>query len=408
MKQFLTYLLLFTSLSVCAQNEWETAVPSSLAWKADARMTTHSSSLGNLKSSNLTTETTEKGKWSSLSVSLNQVIDLTTPCEITFDVTNTNNILYNSQPKFAYKTKKIKSGRVVANVVQSILLFPIGLGSWLWNPARETKNYYYKDKGTKTQVYWGYSVSVKTKSGLIETFRRNFCDGLNSSTDYSDSDNSTWRKYYGAKNHNLRFVYTDEHKLEIYDNRDLVKTFTNVSKITAVDLIAGCESKLESKNFTIRRKTPYGMSLQLLQLATSQMQENNWYGAAKILSTIIDEKQYRDTKVYYLRAYCNTQQNNFRTAIDDLTRAINVTIGSKEDKEAAYYLRGYCKAQLEDIDCVNDMRKAGEDGRIWLKEMQLENFYPSQSVINEVTVHHSQSERPTKKLSTNKKPQLKK
>lgn len=408
MKQFLTLLLLFASLCVCAQNEWETAVPNGLAWKADARMTTHSSSLSNLKSSNLTTETAAKGNWSSLSVCLNQVINLTTPCEISFDVTNTNNRLYPPQRKFAYKTKKVKAGRVVANVAQSILLFPIGLGSWLWNPARETTNYYYEDKGTKTQVYWGYSVSVKTKSGQTQTYRRNFCDGLNSSTDYNDSDRSSWKKYYGAKNHSLRLVYTDEHKLEIYDNRDLVKTFANVSKITAVDLIAGCESKLESKNFNIKRKTPYGVSLPMLQLATSQMQEENWYGAAKTLSAIIDENQYRDTKVYYLRAYCNTQQNNLRTAIDDLTRAINSPVGTQKDREAAYYLRGYCKAQLEDIDCVNDMRKAGEDGRIWLKEMQLENFYPNQSVINEVPVPQHHSARPTKKLSTNKKPPLKK
>lgn len=408
MKQLISLLLLFSVLCVSAQSEWETAIPSGLAWKADARMTTHSSSLSNLRTSNLTTETAANGRWSSLPVSLNQVISLTAPCEITFDVTNTNNILYESQPKIAYKTKKIKAGRVVANVAQSILLFPIGLGSWWWNPARETTNYYYKDKGAKTQVYWGYSVSVKTKSGSTETFRRNFCDGLNSSTECSDSDNSSWRKYYGGKNHSLRLVYTAEHKLEIYDNKDLLKTFANVSKITGVDLIAGCESKLESKNFNIMRKTKYGMSILMLELATSQMQQNNWYGAAKTLTTIIDDNEYRDTKVYYLRAYCNLEQNNLRTAIDDLTKAINAPIGVQKDKEAAYYLRGYCKAQLEDIDCVNDMRKAGEDGRIWLKEMQLENYYPTQSTINDVSVPKHQSENQTRKLSTNKKPPLKK
>lgn len=37
---------------------------------------------------------------------------------------------------FQMGTKRRKNkGRVTANIVQSVLLFPIGLGSWLWNPV---------------------------------------------------------------------------------------------------------------------------------------------------------------------------------------------------------------------------------------------------------------------------------
>lgn len=41
---------------------------------------------------------------------------------------------------FEGEKKHTNKGRVVANIAQSILLFPIGLGSWLWNPVREYDN----------------------------------------------------------------------------------------------------------------------------------------------------------------------------------------------------------------------------------------------------------------------------
>lgn len=38
---------------------------------------------------------------------------------------------------FTGQKKHTNKGRVVANIAQSILLFPIGIGSWWWNPVRE-------------------------------------------------------------------------------------------------------------------------------------------------------------------------------------------------------------------------------------------------------------------------------
>ena len=48
----------------------------------------------------------------------------------------------NKETAKARKPKKekakgtINKGRLIANIAQSVLLFPIGLGSWLWNPVR--------------------------------------------------------------------------------------------------------------------------------------------------------------------------------------------------------------------------------------------------------------------------------
>lgn len=101
-------------------------------------------------------------------------------------------------------------------------------------------------------------------------------------------------------------------------------------------------------------------------------------------------------------------QNNLRTAIDELTKAINLPSSTASEREGAYYLRGYSKAQLEDIDCINDMRKAGEDGKTWLKEMQLEDFYPNQSVIRETSVPTKTHSRLKRALNTSKNPPLRK
>lgn len=38
---------------------------------------------------------------------------------------------------FQGQKKHTNGGRVVANIAQSLFLFPIGLGSWWWNPVRE-------------------------------------------------------------------------------------------------------------------------------------------------------------------------------------------------------------------------------------------------------------------------------
>lgn len=38
---------------------------------------------------------------------------------------------------FSKQKKHTNGGRVVANIAQSIFLFPIGIGSWWWNPVRE-------------------------------------------------------------------------------------------------------------------------------------------------------------------------------------------------------------------------------------------------------------------------------
>lgn len=404
-------LLLISSAAASAQEEWESAIPSGLAWKADPRLTTFSTTLSGLRTSNLTIESYDNKKNNKvgyLSTYLTQQIPLDRPCEIQFTVRNTNNYVTGPKTHVAYTKKKVKGGRVVANIAQSLLLFPIGIGSWWWNPARETVQYGYQDN-SPSQVYWGYTITVRITNGSSTTYYKHFCHYDGYGVDVIDSDNSRWRSTYSSSGtENLKLVFDKDKTLKLYSGNDLLKTFPNAAAITYLGLDAGCEAKLETSNFSVQKITNYGIAKPMIEEAVAMIQQENYYGASKILTEVMDRVGYRDFNTYYMKGYCQMAQNNTRTAIDELTKSINVSSATASEREGAYYLRGFCKAQLEDIDCVNDMRKAGEDGKTWLREMQLEDYYPNQSVISETTVPSKTSSRPKRSLNTQKKPPLRK
>lgn len=410
-KCLVSIMLLTVSGIVYSQEEWTSAIPDGLEWKADPWLTTHSSSLSGLRTSNLTTESSENKKNNQvgyLSAYLTQHIPLERPCEISFTVKNTNNYITGPKTHVTSTKKKVNSGRVVANIAQSILLFPIGIGSWWWNPARETIQYGYNDDAP-SQVYWGYTIKVKSTKGSSTTFSQRFCHHDGYAVDELNSDTNHWQSTYGnSGTENLKLLFDRDRTLKLYSGNRLIKTFQDVVAITYLGLDAGCNARLETSNFSIQRMTDYGIAKPMIEEATAMMQHENWYSASKILSEVIDKVGYSDFKTYYLKGYCHMAQNNLRTAIDDLTNAINMSSITASEREEAYYLRGHCKAQLEDIDCVNDMRKAGEDGKTWLREMQLEDFYPNQSVVRETSTSSKSSNRPKKSLHTSRKPPLKK
>lgn len=405
------FLLLICSVAAYAQAEWESAIPNGLAWKAEPRLTTFSTSLSGLKTSNLTSESYDNKKNNTvgyLSTYLTQEIPLNRPCELTFTVKNTNNYITGPQTHITRTKKKVKGGRVIANIAQSILLFPFGLGSWLWNPTRETIQYGYKDN-TPSQVYWGYTITVRSTKGSSTTFYQRFCHHDGYAVDAMNSDNNHWHRIYGNSGiENLKLIFDSDKTLKLYSGNSLVKTFPDAMAITYFGLDAGCNAKLETSNFSIQRMTNYGTAKPMIEEAVTMMQKENWYGASKLLGEVMDKVGYRDFKTYYLKGYCQMAQNNPRTAIEELTKAINLPSSTVSEREGAYYLRGYCKAQLEDMDCVNDMRRAGEDGKIWLKEKQLEDYYPNQSIVKEVQTFPKTVNRTQGSLRTSKKPPLKK
>lgn len=297
---------------------------------------------------------------------------------------------------------------MAANIVQSIFLFPFGLGSWWWNPTKETIQYGYKDN-SPSQVYWGYTIKVKTTKGSYITFYKRFCHHDGYEVDELSSDDNTWARAYGnSGTENLVFVFDRDKTLKLYSNNSLIKTFSNVVEISFLSLDAGCNSKLETSSFSIKKTTKYGTAKPMIEDAFAMMEQKNWYGASKLLSEVMDKVGYKDFKTYYLKGYCQLSQENFRTAIEYFSKAISTPLSTETERENAYFCRGYCKAQLDDNDCVNDMRKAGEDGMIWLKENRLEDYYPNATLIREVDVPIKSDNSLKKSLKSSNKPPLKK
>ena len=255
------FLLLISSVTIFAQAEWESAIPSGLSWKSDPRMTTFSTSLSGLKTSNLTSESYDNKKNKKvgyLSAYLSQQIPLDRPCEISFTVRNTNNYITGPQTHITSTKKKVKAGRVVANILQTILLPAVGWSSWLWNPARETVQYGYKDD-SPSQVYWGYTITVKSAKGSSTTFFKHFCHSNGYTVDELSSDNNNWHRAYGASGtENLKLVFDKDKTLKLYSGSELLKTFPDAAAITYLGLDAGCNAKLETSNFSMRKTTNYG------------------------------------------------------------------------------------------------------------------------------------------------------
>lgn len=93
-----------------------------------------------------------------------------------------------------------------------------------------------------------------------------------------------------------------------------------------------------------------------------------------MLCYVIETLRYTNFDVLFARGFAYAMQEHYKTAIEDFTKALSQYGITSENRESAYYLRGLCRANIGDEECVNDMRKAGQDGKIWLRENNLENY----------------------------------
>jgi predicted hydrocarbon binding protein len=342
-----------------SQEEWEDATPSGLKWDIDLKLTWYSTSLNELKVANLIPETKEDKKnnqWRSYTAKLNYQIKETRPFEMTVNVTNLNN---RADYKYAvYDGKKQK-----------------------WH----TKN-----------IYWGYEIGVNTTSGGTDYYQRDFSDKKSDSYSYSttsfyDSDTRSWNNYYEGKSHSLKIEYDGDHTIKVYDNSTCVKTFYNAKSICYFGFKAGTASQIYATNFKVRRKSNYGMAKPRIDDGMVKMQKEDWFNASRDFTYVIETLKYVNYDVLFARGFAYAMREQYRSAIDDFTKALSQTGITNDNRESAYYLRGLCKANLGDDDCVNDMRKAGQDGKVWLKENNLENYVVGSSSTNTQSNNQSSS-----------------
>ncbi|MCM1139543.1 MAG: tetratricopeptide repeat protein [Muribaculum sp.] len=327
-------------LSVYGQEEWESAIPSGLKWDVNYNLSSYSTSLSNLKVANLIPETKENKKNHKVqyySVDLNYQIKETRPFEISVDVTN-----LNSRPDYKYAVYEGKNQK--------------------WH--------------TK-EIYWGYQVGVNTTTGGTAYYNRYFSDNKSDSYSYTsvyDSDYPSWTSHYGSKEHSLKVEYDGDHTIRIFDNGSLVKTFNNAKSVCYFGFRAGTASQIQATNFNIRRKSNYGMAKPRIDEAMTKMSKEDWYNAARDLTYVIETLKYTNFDILFARGFAYAMQEHYKTAIEDFTKALNQYGITTENRESAYYLRGLCRANIGDEQCITDMRNAGQDGKIWLRENDLENY----------------------------------
>lgn len=345
---FLGFVFFMSTFVAFSQDEWEDAIPTGLKWDINYNLSSYSSSLTNLKVANLIPETKENKKNHKVqyySADLNYQIKETRPFQLTVDVTNLNN-----RPDYKYG---VYEGQ--------------------------------KQKWHTKEIYWGYSIGVNTTSGGTAYYNRYFSDNKSdsySSTSVYDSDSPSWTSHYGSKQHSLRVEYDGDHTIQVYDNGCLVKTFYNAKSICYFGFNAGTASQIHATNFNIRRKSNYGMAKPRIDEAMSKMQKEDWYNAARDFTYVIETLRYTNFDVLFARGFAYAMQEHYKTAIEDFTKALSQYGITSENRESAYYLRGLCRANIGDEECVNDMRMAGQDGKIWLRENNLENYVVGSSSNN--------------------------
>ena len=114
-----------------------------------------------------------------------------------------------------------------------------------------------------------------------------------------------------------------------------------------------------------------------LEEAVSLLEDEDFQGAIKMLSEIINNKKSYDA--YMLRAYAFTSLEFYKSAIDDYTKALECKPGDED----AYYARGMLKLHIQDVTGIDDLKMSGEFGRALLREYDLLDYDTSKAIKKE-------------------------
>ncbi len=368
-----TLLLMFPVISL-SQNVWESFGTSSSPWSisTDLECAINTPSKVDIYNMNYPSEDNVKNKtWSVCSASINTSNYNESPLDIAFTIKNlsspTNNSLY------------------------------------LNTSAGTTKWYYSNER------YWKVQINYTTTSGQSKYYDMNYStikdsnkDSTYHSSNYSDNGNSSKWESITWKNNRIFRVLFDDNKINIFDQNgdNLVKTIYGVKKINSVRVGAGPGTQLWITNTSCQKMTIYGQSQQYLQRAENYMANNNPSAAVSEMTTAIN-KELKCYDTYLMRGIAYYVQGYYKSAIEDLSSAINY---SANNKEMAYYYRGMSKLALNDDYGISDLRNGGQNGLAFLRENNLMNYTPGQN--KKKTTTNTAKKKTTS--SQSKKPELKK
>lgn len=236
----------------------------------------------------------------------------------------------------------------------------------------------------KNDWYWFVEIKYTTSSGQNKYFKLNYVTEkyTNSNSTYQSAcmtDNGTQSKWESTTSFKIRRfrILFDDGEIKIYDNSGdhLAKTIYSVKNVRFVKVGAGPGTHLEVTNTSCQRMTTYGQSLPYIEKAANYLEHNNPSSAASEMTTAIN-KGLKCYDTYLMRGVAYYAQGYYKSAIEDLTSAIN---SSASNKELAYYYRGMSKLALDDDYGINDLKNGGQNGLVFLRENNLMNYTPGQN-----------------------------
>ncbi|MBQ0141729.1 MAG: hypothetical protein KBT06_02840 [Prevotellaceae bacterium] len=247
---------------------------------------------------------------------------------------------------------------------------------------------WYNDSSSKRggeNLYWGISLDVNNTYGGQASFSINYCNQYyqdNSypytSTESYNSESQKWSDISDREVRQFKIVYDGISTIKFYanDGNELIKTFTNVKGISRIGIEVGTASNIVVTDFKVLRKSDYGLAKPEIDRAIQEYNKENYSSTISIISRVLDS--YKAAFPYYIRGRAYSSNKYNKAAVDDFTTALSYSCDA-ELRRNIYFNRGICRLLLDDYDNgVADMRNAGEEGKAFLKEYNLENYQPGQ------------------------------
>lgn len=238
---------------------------------------------------------------------------------------------------------------------------------------RDSKKEWYKG-----DIYYGITINYYNVSGNIESYTLFYCNNKYGGSSYCEiynNKNYGWNLQYNSSYYGNSFVnisFDGEQTLSFSDGKAVRKKIYNFKYLSSIEICVGTAAEVKVHNLVIKRKTPYGMALPLINKAQEQMDNQNWIQASHTLTEAL--KTYKDHRIYLVRALCYANIDFHQSAIEDCNEALELAI-DKDSKEAIYYLRGRVKLNLNDIEgAIEDLEKGGQNGVVFLRESGLLDY----------------------------------
>lgn len=160
---------------------------------------------------------------------------------------------------------------------------------------------------------------------------------------------------------------------DVFISGEIAASIADIKSINQIRISVGGDTYLKISNTSCKVMTKYGQALPYIQRATEYINSNALLASQEMTTAINNGLCCYET--YLLRGIAYYLQGYYKSAIEDLTTAIDY---SSNNKEKAYYYRGMSKLALDDDSGISDLRNGGQDGIVFLRENNLMDYVPGQ------------------------------